>query len=34
LLRLESTSARWIARDALRELRSEHVARKLGIAIR
>jgi 3-methyladenine DNA glycosylase AlkD len=30
LLELESRSARWIARDALRELRSDAVAERLG----
>ena len=31
LLVLDSTSARWIARDALRELRSDAVCERLGI---
>ena len=34
LLQLESPSARWIARDALRELRSDAVGRTMGIATR
>jgi 3-methyladenine DNA glycosylase AlkD len=31
LLALDSTSARWIARDALRELRSDAVVERLGV---